>query len=97
MALVVNAVWTVKPGSLDVVLEALSELAKASRAEPGCLYYMPYRDIATPQVVRIFEVYADEDAFRAHSQSPHFRTIALARAVPELEKRERAIFETIDV
>ena len=79
MALVVNAVWTVKPGSLDVVLETLSELAKASRLEPGCLYY------------------ADEDAFRTHSQSPHFRTIALARAVPELEKRERAIFETIDV
>jgi quinol monooxygenase YgiN len=97
MTLVVNATWTIKEGSEAIVWDALSELAPASRAEPGCLYYLPYRDPDEPRVVRLFEVYADEDAYRAHGQSAHFQQLVLARAVPALEKRERAVFEAVDV
>lgn len=97
MTFVVNATWTIKAGSEAVIWDALAELAPASRAEPGCLYYLPYRDPAEPRVVRLFEVYADEEAFRAHGQSDHFQRLVLGRVVPALEERERAFFEAVGV
>lgn len=97
MAFVCSATWTAKPGRIQTVLDALSELAPASREEPGCIYYQPYQDPETPDVVRIFEVYDDRAAFDAHGASDHFQRLALGVAIPELENRERDFYETVEV
>ena len=96
MAYICRATWTVKDGSMDTVLHALEQVSPASRAEPGVQYYQAYRDPAAPNVVRLFEVYDDEAAFQAHCASEHFKTWVLGTAVPELEDRVRAFYETID-
>ena len=96
MAYVVAATWTAKPGSEDVVLQALKELTPPSREEPGCRFYQAYRDPEEPLVFRLFEIYDDEAAYQAHGASEHFKRIGLERAIPVLESRERAFFETID-
>jgi quinol monooxygenase YgiN len=93
---VVAATWTAKPGSEDVVLQALKELTPPSREEPGCRFYQAYRDPEEPLVFRLFEIYDDEAAYQAHGASEHFKRIGLERAIPVLESRERAFFETID-
>ncbi|HVR28747.1 MAG TPA: antibiotic biosynthesis monooxygenase family protein [Thermoanaerobaculia bacterium] len=51
---------------------ALTELARAvEEKEPGVLAYIPHRVASDPTQVVFFEVYADEEAMRAHGQQPH--------------------------
>jgi quinol monooxygenase YgiN len=96
MAYVVSAVWTAKPGKEDIVRDVIRQLVPLSRAEPGCRFYQPYADPAEPRVFRLFEVYDDEAGYRAHGESEHFRRLALGQAIPELENRERAFYETFE-
>lgn len=97
MAVVLRATWTVREGSEEAVLDALRSVAARSRQEPGCRLYQPYRDPAEPRVFHIFEIYDDQAALDAHGASEHFKTYVLETAVPLLENRQRAVFETIDV
>ncbi|WP_109471978.1 putative quinol monooxygenase [Ornithinimicrobium cavernae] len=94
MAYVVNAVWRAKPGSESIVAEALEQLIEPSRAEPGNVYYQPYTSADEPGTFRIFEVYADEAAFKAHGESEHFARWGHGQAIPELAERGREFFET---
>lgn len=96
MAYICNATWTAKDGEAETVRAALEQLAPASRAEAGNLYYQPYQDPAEPNVFRIFEVYTDEAAFKAHAEYDHFKTWALGQAIPALETRQRDFYETLD-
>jgi quinol monooxygenase YgiN len=93
---VVIARWTAKPREEEAVAAALARLAEASRSEPGNLAYQPHRDPDDPRVFVIYEVYVDEDAITAHTESPHFQEHALGDAIPRLEKREREYLETWD-
>jgi quinol monooxygenase YgiN len=96
MAYVVTAVWTARPGQADIVRDAILQLVPLSRAEPGCRFYQPYTDPDDPQVFRLFEVYDDEQAYRAHGESEHFQRLGFGQAIPVLERRERAFFETLE-
>jgi quinol monooxygenase YgiN len=96
MAYVVSAVWTAKLGKEELVRDVIRELTPLSRAEPGCRFYMPYFDSEEPGVFRLFEIYDDEEAYKAHAESEHFQRLALGRAIPELETRERGFYETFE-
>jgi quinol monooxygenase YgiN len=96
MAYVVSAVWTAKPGKEELVRDAIRQLVPLSRAEPGCRYYMPHFAPEEPGVFRLFEVYDDEAAYKAHGDSEHFQRLALGQAIPELETRERGFYETFE-
>ena len=96
MAYVVTAKWTAREGEEEHVLAAIKRLAEPSRAEPGCRYYQPNRDPANPRVFFIYEEYADEEAYRPHGESEHFRQYAFGDAIPLLVTRERAFYETLD-
>jgi quinol monooxygenase YgiN len=97
MSYVVEATWIAEEGAAETVLEALRQLAPLSRAEPGCRFYQVYGDPSLPRVFHIFEIYDDEAAFADHGASEHFKRYALGVAIPVLESRERAFFETIDL
>jgi quinol monooxygenase YgiN len=47
-------------------------------------------------VFRLFEIYDDEAAYKAHAESEHFQRLALGEAIPELEARERGFYETFE-
>jgi quinol monooxygenase YgiN len=95
MAYVVSATWTAEPGKEDVVRDAIEKLTPASRQEPGNLFYQAYQDPAEPGVFRLFEIYADEDAYAAHGASAHFAEYGHGQAIPVLANRERAFYQTI--
>jgi quinol monooxygenase YgiN len=97
MAVVIIATWTAKAGREHVVRESIEELAPASRAEPGNLLYQPFVDPGTPSTFKIFEVYRDEAALAAHTDSEHFQRLAFGKAIPELESRVRETYRTLDV
>ena len=95
MAYVVSATWTAQPGQEGVVLDAIEKLTPASREEAGNRFYQAYQDPAEPGIFRLFEIYADEEAYSAHGASDHFKQYALEQAIPVLATRERAFFQTI--
>jgi quinol monooxygenase YgiN len=97
MAYVVAAKWTAKAGEEARVLRGLEQLVEPSRAEPGCLMYVPHRDVGDPRVFFLYEQYTDEAAYRAHGDSEHFQRYGFGECIPLLESRERAFYETLDL
>jgi quinol monooxygenase YgiN len=49
-----------------------------------------------PRIFRIFEIYDDETALKAHAASEHFAKWALGQAIPVLADRQREFYETLD-
>jgi quinol monooxygenase YgiN len=96
MGYVVTAKWTAREGEEGNVLAAIRKLVGPSRAEPGCSYYQPNRDLENPRVFFFYEIYEDEDAYKAHGESAHFQEFGFGEAIPLLEGRERLFYETID-
>lgn len=97
MAYVLIAKWTAKEGEEENVRAALEQLAGPTRAEPGCLMWVPQVDVENPRVFLIYEQYVDAAALEAHGASEHFQRIGVGDAIPRLESRERTFYETIDV
>lgn len=97
MAYVLVARWVAKEGEEGNVRAAVEQLAGPSRAEPGCLMWQPHRDPEDPRVFLFYEQYADQAAFEAHGASEHFQQYGAGDAIPRLESRERAFYETLDL
>jgi quinol monooxygenase YgiN len=96
MAFVVTARWVARTGHEREVRDAILALIAPSRAEPGCLCYVANEDPADPRVFFMYEQYVDEEAYRAHGESEHFRRLGHGTAIPLLEARERAFYATLD-
>ena len=84
MTVVLAVTWVARDGESDAVAELLRQLLPLSRAEPGCLQYDAHRDPEDPKTFFLFERYADQEAFDAHSASDHFREFVLEQASPLL-------------
>ena len=91
MTVVLAVTWVAREGESDAVAELLRRMAPLSRAEPGCLQYEVHRDRDEPNTFFLFERYADQEAFDAHSASEHFRELVLGEAVPRLASRQRTV------
>ncbi|MCH8813577.1 MAG: antibiotic biosynthesis monooxygenase [Chloroflexi bacterium] len=62
----------IKPGKGAEAEQALREMAEAVEAqEPGVLVYLSHRSQKHPSEIVFFEIYADEDAYSAHFETPH--------------------------
>jgi quinol monooxygenase YgiN len=96
MAFVLTAKWTMKEGEREQVESALRQAAAPIRAEPGCLMSQAHRDPDDPRVVFVYEQYEDRAAYELHLESEHFERFLAREALPWLEARERAFFETLD-
>ena len=96
MGFVVTAKWTAKEGEEENVHAAIRQLLEPSRAEPANRFYQPCRDPEDPRVFFFFEIYDDEDGYKAHGDSEHFQRLAFGDAIPRLESRERWFYTTLD-
>jgi quinol monooxygenase YgiN len=94
MAYVLTAKWTAREDEVAAVEAVLRKLIAATRAEPGNLVYQCHRDPSDPRVFLIYEMYEDEDAFKAHASSAHFDEFAVRDGIPRLESRERHFYVT---
>ena len=96
MAYVVAAIWKAKEGQADTVLRVIEKMTPLSRKEPGCLFYQAQRSLDDPNVFFLYEQYRDAARYEAHMATPHFEQYVRGEAIPNLESRERAFYETID-
>ena len=93
MAFVVLAKWIAAPGEEEAVAAAIDALIEPSRAEPGNLLYQPHRDPSDPRVFLLYEQRIMA-AYQAHGASEHFAQHGHGNAIPRLQARERAFYET---
>ena len=95
MAYVVSAHWRAKEGKADRLEEVIGELLEPSRAEPGNVFYQAHRSPEDPRLFFLYEQYVDEAGYQAHQDSEHFQRLVVGEAIPHLESRERAFYETM--
>jgi autoinducer 2-degrading protein len=62
----------VKPDRVDDFLKLVSFNASESRKEPGNLRFDVVRSVDNPTLFRLYEVYRDDAAVRAHQATPHY-------------------------
>lgn len=64
--------FTLQPDAFERFAPLIAENARKSVAlEPGCLQFDVARALEAPDRILLYEVYADEAAFNAHSKMPH--------------------------
>jgi quinol monooxygenase YgiN len=61
-------------GSRDEAFAPIIDMVNATRAEPGCIQYAFAVDVLDDHLIRIFEVFQDEEALTAHRASAHMAT-----------------------
>jgi len=94
MTYVVAATWHAKPGEADAVAAAIGRLVPFVELEPGNLLYQAHRDPEDPNTFFFYEQFVDAAAFQAHVDSAHFQEHAIGDAIPRLDSRDRAFYET---
>ena len=94
--LVVHVHVHVVPERVDDFLAATRANAEASLTESGVLRFDLLRDQADPAHVILVEVYRDEEAAKAHKDTPHYATwrdtVTAMMAVPRTSARFDAVF-----
>jgi quinol monooxygenase YgiN len=93
--LVVTAFWKAKPEETEAVASILRRFMPQAQKEPGVRAFMIHRSKSEPSEFFFYEVFEDEDAFAAHQQTLHFKTLIAGEALPKLVKRERAQYTPI--
>jgi quinol monooxygenase YgiN len=95
MAYVVAALWRANDREEDRIARIIEEMTGPSRAEPGNLFYQGHRSQEDPRLFYLYEQYVDEAGYQAHMDSEHFQRLVVGEAIPNLESRERAFYETL--
>jgi quinol monooxygenase YgiN len=97
MAYVLVVRMTAREGEEERAADLISQLAASSQQEPGNVQWIAHRSVDDPRTFLAYEQYVDEDAFKAHGQTDHFKSIALEQLFPLMEgERERTFYETLD-
>ena len=60
-----------KPGSEELIREALAKLVTATRAEDGCVSYDLFESAAAPGTFVTIESWRSQEDLDAHLKSPH--------------------------
>jgi quinol monooxygenase YgiN len=71
----VVAVLPAKPGSEDIVRNALAALVAPTRAEAGCLSYELYESAAMPGTFFTVETWKAQSDLDAHMGTPHIAQV----------------------
>ncbi|MFC5814367.1 putative quinol monooxygenase [Nonomuraea harbinensis] len=90
----ITAKFRVRPESADRFAEITAEFTRATRAEPGCLWFDWSRSLDDPNEYVLVEAFKDGDAGAAHVQSDHFRK-AQQDLPPHLAETPRIVNTTI--
>ena len=62
-------------GEIGKIGEAARAMITATRASPGCIDYAYAVDLLEPDLLRVSELWADEESLNAHAASPHMAAL----------------------
>jgi quinol monooxygenase YgiN len=78
--LIVVASARAKPGKEKDLAQALREVARPTRAQPGCIAFSLHRSADDPAVIIGIERWASKADHDKHLQGPHFQKLGNAMA-----------------
>ena len=85
----------IDPAQLEGYKAAVAEHAQtAIREEPGVLVLYAVAEKDNPTRIRVFEVYASKEAYRAHLEAPHFKKY---KAVTEKMVKSLKLIQTTPI
>ena len=85
----------IDPTQLESYKAALKEEIDASiRAEPGVLSLYAVAEKDSPTKIRIFEIYANQEAYEAHLETAHFKKY---KAVTQEMVKSLKLIETVPI
>jgi quinol monooxygenase YgiN len=90
----ITAKFRVLPEHADRWPDIADEFTRATRREPGCLWFDWSRSVDDPTEYVLVEAFRDEDAGAAHVQSQHFKT-AQQTLPPHLAETPRIVNVTV--
>jgi quinol monooxygenase YgiN len=90
----ITAKFSVRPEYADRWPEIAGDFTRATRAEPGCLWFDWARSLDDPNEYVLVEAFRDADAGTAHVQSAHFKE-AQRILPPYLARTPRIVNMTI--
>ena len=96
MSYCIIARWRVREGELAKVEAVLRQLAPAIRNEAGNEQFIVHRLADNPNEFLLYEIYASEQAFLDHRQTPHFLKLVQETAAPLLDLRVIEKFTVVD-
>lgn len=86
----------VKDEHLDDFIEGVKIHAIHSNNEPGCMRYDVLQDISDPQMVFLYEVFENEEAFKSHLTHDYYKEwMAISRDWRHSEERIRHVLDFI--
>jgi len=91
-AITVIARLTAKPGKLPDILAELPALVAVTRAEQGCLSYVPHVSPDQPDEMCFVEEWASRDAQEEHLATEHIKAFRDITA-PLLVRRDVTVWE----
>jgi quinol monooxygenase YgiN len=90
----ITAKFRVQPEDADRWMDVVGDFTRATRAEPGCLWFDWSRSLDDPNEFVLVEAFRDGEAGAAHVQSEHFRS-AQKSLPPHLTETPRIVNMTI--
>lgn len=84
------------PENLAAARPIMAAMAKASRAEDGCLEYAYAEDVFEPGLIRVSEVWRDRAALDAHFAMPHLADWRAAWPSLGISDRRLIAYEAAD-
>jgi quinol monooxygenase YgiN len=85
----------VDPAQLESFKAAAKEVGETSvRVEPGCLVLYAVSEKESPARVTVFEIYRDEEAYKTHVQTAHFKRF---RATTDKMVKSRKLIDTVPI
>ncbi|MFM5953715.1 MAG: putative quinol monooxygenase [Novosphingobium sp.] len=84
-------------GEFAKVADQARVMVKATNEEDGCIHYSFAQDIADPDLIRISERWASQEALGAHMASPHMGTFNKAMGGVTREAADLRLYSAEEV
>ena len=69
--LIVASTFTTAPGERNRVLDLARNVMAATRQEEGCREYVFSPDVDDPDLIRLYELWDEQEQLDAHLRTPH--------------------------
>lgn len=86
------AQWEAKEGQADAVADILHRYLPQAQKDSGVKHFFIGRAKDNPAQFLFYELFADEDAYKAHQTRDYFQTLIAGQALALLSRRERTQF-----
>lgn len=96
MSYAVVATYSSKPDRVGELTAHLRAMVGPTNAEEGCEIYRVVNSLEDPNTFILFEIYQDENAFKAHASSDHFEEHIRQGAWDCLESRSVVFGSELD-